>query len=407
MKYSLHLLTLLVALMLSACATVQNNHDPIEPVNRVSDTINDSIDRISLKPAAQGYTAIVPKPMRLAVSNFYDNATYMNTVLNDFLQGKGGQGAQDFLRFLINSTLGIGGMVDVASSMGLERHQEDFGQTLATWGVSQGAYIVYPLLGPNSVRNTPDFLTATATDPLFWAGFALAPYVTIPVAVLKYIDKRAQLLEASDMRDELALDPYVFTREAWRQNRDYMIYDGHPPTPASNKDDGWEEDDFDSGDAFDSSENSDTSTPDTTPTNIATSKNKSAKPKTQLQPRIQISNTLPTDMTLAQRDSAQSNHASAKHQSPSINSSASITAKKAQYVIYLSSHYSEIEAAAEQGHISKLGVQTTIIPVTLNHHTWYRLRANEYSNKAEAVAQLDALRVTTRLNDAWLSMESR
>jgi len=376
MKFSLHLLVLLMALVLSACATTQNNHDPIQPANRVSDTINDSIDRISLKPAAQGYTAIVPKPMRTAVSNFYDNATYINTVLNDFLQGKGGQGSQDFLRFLINSTLGIGGLVDVASSMGLERHQEDFGQTLASWGVSQGAYLVYPLLGPNSIRNTPDFLTATATDPLFWAGFVLAPYVTIPVTALKYIDKRAQLLEASNMRDELALDPYVFTREAWRQNREYMIYDGHPPAPAANEDDDWEEDDFDSGDSFDSSQNTETeSTVNAIADKPAMAAEKKEPTNSSLQTRIHLSNTPATENN---------------------------------YIIYLSSHYSEMEAAAEQEIIARQGIQTTIVPVILNHHTWYRLRAsNTYSEKNNAYAQLQSFKSTTRLNDGWLATETR
>ncbi len=398
MKLPSHMLALLLALMLSACATTQNHLDPIEPVNRVSDTINDGIDRVSLKPAAQGYTAIVPKPMRIAVTNFFDNATYLNTVLNDFLQGKGGQGTHDFLRFLINSTLGIGGLVDVASPMGLERHQEDFGQTLATWGMPQGAYLVYPLLGPNSVRDTPDMLTATATDPLFWAGFVLAPYITIPVAVLKYIDKRALLLEASDMRDELALDPYVFTREAWRQNREYMIYDGHPPTPAASEgddweDDGWEEDNFDSGDAFDSSENAE---PENKTDAII---EKIATTNSVLKGHITIDNTAPADLPSAQIS---------KYEPSKVNgSTVLLPAKESKYVIYLSSHYSEVEAAAEQSHISKLGIPTTITPAILNHHTWYRLRANEYFNKTEAVAQLDALRTSTQLNDAWLVLENR
>ncbi|OIO75326.1 MAG: hypothetical protein AUJ57_00320 [Zetaproteobacteria bacterium CG1_02_53_45] len=238
---------LALLLTLSACATAENNYDPIEPVNRVTDKVNDTIDRVTLKPAAKGYSAVVPKPMRTAVTNFFDNATYLNTVLNDFLQGKGGQGFSDLSRFLINTTLGAGGFVDVASTMGLERHEEDFGQTLAIWGSDQGAYIIYPLLGPNSVRNTPDFVTATATDALFWASFVLAPQVTIPITVLKYVDKRANLLEASDMRDDLALDPYVFTREAWRQHREYKIYDGNPPPKKQSIDDGWQEDDWGPG----------------------------------------------------------------------------------------------------------------------------------------------------------------
>ena len=107
----------------------------------------------------------------------------------------------------------------------------------------QGAYTVYPFLGPNSARKTPDFATSTATDVLFWASLILKPEVTIPLTLLKYIDLRARLLDASSMRDELALDPYIFTREAWRQQREFMIYDGHPPAkPSAAADDDWGDD---------------------------------------------------------------------------------------------------------------------------------------------------------------------
>lgn len=230
------------ALLFSGCATTQNNHDPIEPVNRVTDGFNEGLDRITMKPLAQGYVAITNKPLRTAISNFYDNITYPNTILNDFLQGKGKQGVQDFGRFIINTTIGIGGLADVATGIGLEKHEEDFGQTLAVWGFSQGAYVVYPFFGPNSVRKTPDFITSTLTDGLFWASLYVAPAVSIPLAVMKYVDKRSRLLDASDMRDDMALDPYVFTREAWRQHREYLIYDGNPPAPASNGEDDWGDD---------------------------------------------------------------------------------------------------------------------------------------------------------------------
>jgi len=381
MRHPFHLFVLLLAVILTSCATPQNHYDPIESTNRVTDKVNDSIDRVSLKPLAKGYTAVVPKPMRTAVSNFYDNSTYMNTVLNDFLQGKGQQGFLDLMRFLINSTLGIGGLVDVASSMGLERHDEDFGQTLATWGIGQGAYIIYPLMGPNSVRNTPDFLTATATDPLFWAGFVLAPYVTIPVTVLKYVDERAQLLSASDMRDELSLDPYIFTREAWRQRREYLIYDGNPPTPAS-EDDGFEEDDFDS---------------------------EPTTPKT----RIHLDDTPPDNIPAPMQPVSGSSSApqGAQTQSQSdittapLTSSKQVSAQK-KYVIFLSSHYSEAEAAAEQGHIAKLGVHSDIYPVTLGHRKWYRLRAGSYASKAEATVEMNKLKALTGLTGAWLEMSN-
>jgi len=244
--------SLLALLFFSGCATVQNNHDPIEGVNRSTEAFNNTLDKIVLKPLAEGYMSGSDPKMRKAISNFYDNLTYPNTILNGFLQGKVQQGVEDLFRFVINSSVGLVGLIDVASHVGLEKHKEDFGQTLAVWGVSQGAYIVYPIYGSNSVRNTPDFITATATDGLFWAALVLAPPVTIPLTVLKYVEKRARLLDASNLRDELALDPYLFTREAWRQNREYLIYDGNPPAKPSDDEenddwsddsDNWEDDD--------------------------------------------------------------------------------------------------------------------------------------------------------------------
>jgi phospholipid-binding lipoprotein MlaA len=239
------ILSMLLLALLSACAsaTPENHYDPLEGMNRVTDKFNDKLDNVTLKPLAVAYRDLTPNALQTGVSNFFDNSTYMNTVLNDFLQGKGKQGFADFGRFLANSTLGIAGLIDVATPMGLEKHEEDLGQTLAVWGASQGAYIVYPLLGPNSVRKTPDFITATATDPLFWASFSISPQAALAIAALKYIDKRKRLLQASNMRDELALDPYVFTREAWMQHRQFLIYDGNPPKPKGTDDD-WEQDDW-------------------------------------------------------------------------------------------------------------------------------------------------------------------
>jgi len=377
MKSITRLFILLFALMLlPACATTENHHDPIEPVNRITDKVNDGLDRITLKPLAKGYTAAVPKPMRTAVSNFYDNAAYLNTVLNDFLQGKGQQGFLDLSRFLVNSTLGFAGLVDVASSMGLQRHQEDFGQTLATWGFSQGAYIIYPLLGPNSIRNTPDFITSTATSPLFWAGLVLAPYATIPITALSYVDKRAKLLDASDMRDELALDPYVFTREAWSQNREYNIYDGHPPVKQDSSDDDWEEDDFDS---------SDNSTQE-------------PQPKT----KIIMESAAPADAPAPQAIAPSSPSPTAKNSIPTASDIHASTTSPNQYVIYLSSHSTEVEAAAEQAYLAKLGIQTDIQPATINHRSWYRLRSGNYTDKATAEAQLTILQNRSGLTGAWV-----
>jgi len=237
------LLLLVLLLLLASCATVENAHDPLEGYNRGADQFNTLIDKVTLKPTAQGYGWVTPGPIRTMVSNFFDNSTYINVVLNDFLQGKGKQGGADFARFLLNTTLGIGGLFDPASSIGLSKHDEDLGQTLAVWGVGQGGYVVYPLFGPNSYRNTPDFVTATLTDVLFWVSLSAAPEVTIPLTVLKAVDKRYRLIAAANLRDDMALDPYIFTREAWRQHREYLINDGHPSSAAKSKDD-WAEDDW-------------------------------------------------------------------------------------------------------------------------------------------------------------------
>ena len=384
------ILALLLAALLSACATAQNSYDPIQPVNRVTDKVNDSVDRITLKPIAQGYTAAVPKPMRTAVSNFYDNATYLNTVLNDFLQGKGGQGFQDLFRFLINSSLGIGGLVDVATPMGLERHEEDFGQTLAVWGVDKGAYLVVPLLGPNSTRDVPDFITATATDPLFWASLVLAPAVTIPLTVLKYVDKRSQLLDASDMRDELALDPYIFTREAWRQNREYNIHDGNPPKPEQNKnDDGWEEDDdWGSNDNGDDDWEEDEF--DSAP---------APQPKTRIS--MQGASTDAASMQAA-ADSAGLIAAADSVEASKAEKAAEEAAEGQMFIINLISFESEVGAAAEQGRLARANIQSRIKQVSVNGRTWYRLISSESFNKNDARAQLKVIKAHPGLASAWL-----
>ncbi|MDQ6951272.1 MAG: VacJ family lipoprotein [Mariprofundales bacterium] len=234
---------IILCLLVTACATAKNQHDPLEGYNRGVDQFNTILDKVTLKPTAQGYGRITPGPIRTMVSNFFDNSTYMNVVLNDFLQGKGKQGSADFGRFLLNTTLGVGGLFDPATSVGLIKHDEDLGQTLAVWGVGQGGYVVYPLFGPNSYRDTPDFVTSTLSDVLFWVSLSAAPAITIPLTILKAIDKRYRLIGAANLRDDMALDPYVFTREAWRQHRKYLIFDGRMGTSTKKKDD-WANDDW-------------------------------------------------------------------------------------------------------------------------------------------------------------------
>jgi phospholipid-binding lipoprotein MlaA len=216
----------------AGCATTQTpdstvgNIDTIEPANRVFFDVNETLDKHLMKPIAEAYVDMTPKVVRTGVTNFFDNLTYLNVILNDFLQGKFTQGVNDSLRFVFNSTLGIGGIFDVATNdMRLAKNEEDFGQTLATWGVDEGSYLYIPLMGPNTVRDVTDKVPSTFLNPFFY----VTSTVLFPISALDAINKRANLLEASNIRDEAAIDSYAFTREAYLQQRDFLIYDGNPP----------------------------------------------------------------------------------------------------------------------------------------------------------------------------------
>ena len=224
---ALTLLLLGVIALTTGCATtrIEGEVDPIEPANRVFFNINETLDKHLLKPVAETYANITPRPVRTSITNFFDNLTYLNVVLNAFLQGKLDQGLSDTTRFLFNSTFGIAGLFDVATPMGLPEHEEDFGQTMAVWGVGEGAYLYLPLNGPNTISNTPDFVTSTLLNPLFY----ITSTILYPVSALNAINKRANLLEATNIRDEAAIDTYTFTREAYLQQRNYLNHDGNPP----------------------------------------------------------------------------------------------------------------------------------------------------------------------------------
>ncbi len=221
---------LLVAGTFTGCASTQTvdgqyNPDPYEDTNRSFYKFNDALDRRVMRPIAETYADALPEPVRSSITNFFNNLEYLNVTLHSFLQGKLGQGFSDVARFTVNSTLGIGGLFDVGTSIGLEAHEEDFGQTLATWGLDQGAFLNLPLSGPNTVRNTPDLASSYFSNPLsYLSGIAL-----FPVAILNLVNTRANLLEASEFVEEAAIDPYSFTREAYLQQRKYLIYDGNLP----------------------------------------------------------------------------------------------------------------------------------------------------------------------------------
>lgn len=199
--------------------------DPYENVNRKVYNFNDTLDKNIMEPVAKKYADYTPDPVRNSVTNFFQNTGSLNTIANDLLQGKLKQTAQDSGRFIVNSTVGIGGLFDPATSMGLKQHNEDLGQTFGTWGANEGAYLMLPLMGPSSVRDVSSPVMDLLLNPLTY----LATVVTLPAGVVSTINTRANLLDATRIRDQAALDPYTFVREAWRQQRTYDIYDGNPP----------------------------------------------------------------------------------------------------------------------------------------------------------------------------------
>ncbi|MHA6845280.1 VacJ family lipoprotein [Ralstonia syzygii] len=222
------------AVLLAGCATGPNANpaDPIEPFNREVFRINDDFDKGVLKPVAQTYVDVVPSPARTAVSNFFSNAGDVYSAVNNLLQLKGTAALEDTMRVAINTVLGLGGLIDIASDAGLPKHKEDFGQTLGVWGVPAGAYIVWPLLGPSTVRDTAGFLVDWQMDPLTYIHNGA---ITYPLAVLRVVDTRASLLGVSNVLEEAAVDKYTFMRDAYLQRRRYLIYDGNLPEDTDGK----------------------------------------------------------------------------------------------------------------------------------------------------------------------------
>ncbi len=213
---------LLCALLVAGCASA-GNRDPVEPVNRRIYTFNDGLDRWLLKPLARGYAAVLPKPIRQGIANGFDNLRTVDSIVSAALQGKPGAAARDTGRFLVNSTLGLAGLIDVASDMGIEPANEDFGQTLAVWGLDQTPYLVVPVLGPSTVADLPD----AVLQRLFLTG--VFPAFPVTANATAGISERAEALAATEARDAAALDAYTFTREAYLQRRTFLIYDGKPP----------------------------------------------------------------------------------------------------------------------------------------------------------------------------------
>jgi phospholipid-binding lipoprotein MlaA len=221
----------LAALMLSGCATGPNvdSRDPLEPFNRGMYQFNDTVDRAVVKPVATVYRDVLPSPLRTGVTNFFANLQDAWSVVNNSLQLKGEAAGDSLMRFGVNTFLGLGGLLDIASEMKIERHTEDFGQTLGHWGVGAGPYLVLPLLGPSTLRDT-------AALPVDAQGNLVSGVSDVStrnsLTALGLLNRRARLLEATSILDQVALDPYTFTRDAFLQRRQNDVYDGYPPDDA-------------------------------------------------------------------------------------------------------------------------------------------------------------------------------
>lgn len=229
LSHFLRLVLVTTFLLLTACAGTNgpaDKGDPLEAYNRAMYKFNDAVDRAVVRPVAQAYKDTVPQPVQSGVTNFFSNLDDAWVFVNDLLQFKFEQAVSDLSRLIWNSTVGLFGLIDVATPMGLPKHNEDFGQTLGAWGVGEGPYIVLPFLGPSTLRDTGGLVVDYEYDPLnevedndaYWTAFAL-----------RAIDTRAQLLSATKVVEQAAIDPYVFVRDAYLQRRRNLVYDGNPP----------------------------------------------------------------------------------------------------------------------------------------------------------------------------------
>ena len=212
--------------LLGGCASNGNPRDPLEPMNRAIYTFNDGVDHLLIKPAAEFYRFVVPEFMRTGVSNFFSNINDVIVALNSLLQGKFAQAGSDVARLIVNTTVGVLGLFDVATKIGLEKHNEDFGQTLGYWGIGDGPYLVLPFIGPSSARDAVGWVGDFYTWPITYVEPERDRNILI---ALRFVTLRADLLEASKILETAALDPYEFVRDAYLQRRRNLVYDGKPP----------------------------------------------------------------------------------------------------------------------------------------------------------------------------------
>lgn len=214
-----------VVLALSGCATA-HSPDPLESWNRGVFSFNETVDVHVLKPVAEGYVKVTPQPVRTGVRNFFGNIGDVWSSVNLFLQGRLKEGAASTMRVAVNSTLGLGGLIDLATPMRLDRFNEDLGQTLGVWGAPSGAYIVWPLMGPSSVRDSANIASSMTFSATTLIDGAREDNLA---RLLNVVSTRAAYLSATDLLDSVALDKYAFTRDAYLQRRQSLIDQGRTP----------------------------------------------------------------------------------------------------------------------------------------------------------------------------------
>ncbi|HEY3809525.1 MAG TPA: VacJ family lipoprotein [Steroidobacteraceae bacterium] len=226
--------TLLVVALLAAagCASLPpgakpDPRDQFERTNRAIYKFNVAVDHAVLRPTARAYVKVVPQGARNSITNFMTNLTYTTTILNDFLQGQWRNGASDTARLVMNTLFGLGGLFDVATPSGLDRHDADFGQTLGRWGVHSGPYVMLPFLGPSTVRDSFGLLADEYTTP---RAYITDPWIRWPLFTVDLVDHRAHLLDLDKYIDQ-SFDPYAFVRNTWLQRREYQIHPDKAESP--------------------------------------------------------------------------------------------------------------------------------------------------------------------------------
>ncbi len=224
---------LLLTVLLTACASIQQTErvakiDPFERVNRAVFSFNETADEYVIKPVAEAYKFVLPEFVRTGVTNFFGNINDVLIAANNLLQGKPSNAASDIGRFLVNSTIGILGLFDVATDMGLDKNREDFGQTLGVWGVADGPYMVLPFFGASNARDTVGLVVDIETDFMLNTN-KLDSDEKLAVNGLRVVNRRADLLDAGQLLEDAAFDKYSFVRDGYIQRRRSQVYDGEPP----------------------------------------------------------------------------------------------------------------------------------------------------------------------------------